>query len=170
MGALAAWVGGDDVRVQVLVPPRADPSTFEPSPRQLDNLADARAFLMVGGGMDDWVERIPGAVEGIPVTRVNEGLALREGGEGEGTGDPHTWLDPVLVRDAWLPRIVAQLAVARASGSRSAGERWPTPSPRWTRGCGSAWRRSRNGHAIWTGVQYRPVLSISSFYNNELRT
>ena len=107
LGALAAWVGGDDVRVQVLVPPRADPSTFEPSPRQLDNLADARAFLMVGGGMDDWVERIPGGVDGIPVTRVNEGLALREGGEGEGTGDPHTWLDPVLVRDAWLPRIVA---------------------------------------------------------------
>mgnify|MGYP003296543191 CR=1 FL=1 len=31
---------GEDVRVDVLVPPRADPSTFEPSARQLRDLAD----------------------------------------------------------------------------------------------------------------------------------
>ena len=30
-------------------------------------------------------------------------------------------------------------------------------------------QQGRNGQTIWTDVQYHPVLSISSFYNNELR-
>ena len=45
--------------------------------------------------------------------RLNEGIPLREGGRGEGTGDPHVWLDPVLVRERWLPKIVAALVEAR---------------------------------------------------------
>ena len=110
---LAALVGGPDVTVDVLVPPRADPSTYEPSPRQMQALAGARAFLLVGGGMDDWMLSVPGAPDEIAVVRVNEGIALRAGGGGEGTGDPHTWLDPVLVRERWLPRIVQALAEAR---------------------------------------------------------
>lgn len=110
---LAARVAGPDLRVDVLVPPRADPSTFEPSPRQLRELSDARAFLLVGGGMDDWMIEVPGGLAGVPVVRMNEGIALRAGGHGEGTGDPHTWLDPVLVRERWLPAIVGALAAAR---------------------------------------------------------
>src|SRR5690349_12823967 len=42
LGDLAASVGGPDVAVDVLVPPRADPSTFEPPPRRMQELADAR--------------------------------------------------------------------------------------------------------------------------------
>ena len=109
---LAAWVGGDDVRIDVLVPPRAAPATFEPSPRQIRNLAEARGFLLVGGGIDDWLKAVPAALARIPETRMNDGIPLRAGGEGEGTGDPHTWLDPALVRDSWLPRIQAALIAA----------------------------------------------------------
>ena len=113
LGDLAALVAGDDVTVDVLVPPRADPATFEPSPRQLRGLVGARVFILVGGGMDDWSQTVLGATEAIPRVRLNDGLTLREGGQGEGTGDPHVWLDPVLVRDSWLPRIVAALVTAR---------------------------------------------------------
>jgi ABC-type Zn uptake system ZnuABC Zn-binding protein ZnuA len=110
---LAAYVAGEDVRVDVLVPPRADPSTFEPSARQIRDLAGARGYLMVGGGMDEWLQAVPGALGSIAETRMNDGIALRAGGEGEGTGDPHTWLDPILVRDVWLPKIEAALIAAR---------------------------------------------------------
>ncbi|MSR35420.1 MAG: zinc ABC transporter substrate-binding protein [Gemmatimonadetes bacterium] len=113
LGDLAARVGGDDVRVDVLVPPRADPATFEPSPRQMQALTTARAFLVVGGGMDEWMVSVPGSLDGIPVVRMNDGIPLRAGGHGEGTGDPHTWLDPILVRDRWLPAIVEALVRAR---------------------------------------------------------
>ncbi len=123
LGDLAAHVAGDDVRVDVLVPPRADPSTFEPSPRQLRELSSARAFLIVGGGMDDWMVEVPGTLDGIPVVRMNEGLALRAGGHGEGTGDPHVWLDPMLVREHWLPRIVAALAGAHPEARAAIEER-----------------------------------------------
>jgi zinc transport system substrate-binding protein len=113
LGDLAAMVAGNDLRVDVLVPPRADPATFEPSARQIRAAAGARAYLMVGGGMDDWAQSVPDALASVPETRMNEGIALRAGGEGEGTGDPHTWLDPILVRDLWLPKIEAALVAVR---------------------------------------------------------
>ena len=106
-------VAGEDVAVTVLVPPRADPSTYEPSPKQLRDLVGASTFILVGGGMDDWSQAVLGATEELPTVRLNEGIQLRAGGLGEGTGDPHTWLDPVLVRDAWLPKIVAAVVAAR---------------------------------------------------------
>lgn len=111
LGDLTALVAGTDLTVDVLVPPRADPSTFEPSPRQLREITDARVFILVGGGMDDWSQAVLGGAEDIPRVDLNDGLTLRKGGEG--TGDPHVWLDPLLVRDAWLPRIVAALVAAR---------------------------------------------------------
>jgi len=58
---------------------------------------------------------VPGSVPTIAVVRMNDGLALREGGHGEGTGDPHTWLDPILVRDHWVPRLVGALVDANPS-------------------------------------------------------
>ena len=76
LGDLAARVGGDDVRVEVLVPPRADPSTFEPSARQIRDLTGARGYLMVGGGMDEWLDAVPGALDEIPRARMNDGIAL----------------------------------------------------------------------------------------------
>ena len=117
LGDLTKLVAGGDLVVDVLVPPRADPSTFEPAPQQLRQLVGARAFILVGGGMDDWSQAVLGATEDIPHVRLNDGIALREGGQGEGTGDPHVWLDPILVRDQWLPKLVAALSAARPDAS-----------------------------------------------------
>ena len=107
LGDLTTLVAGTDLTVDVLVPPRADPSTFEPSPRRLHELAGARAFILVGGGVDDWARSV---LEDIPRVVLNDGLALLEGSEDP--ADPHIWLDPILVRDSWLPRIVAALVAA----------------------------------------------------------
>ena len=111
LGDLTALVAGTDLTVDVLVPPRADPSTFEPSPRRLRELAGARAFILVGGGMDDWSQAVLAGTDDVTRVVLNDGITLRKGGEG--TDDPHVWLDPVLVRDSWLPRIVATLVAAR---------------------------------------------------------
>lgn len=123
LGDLAARIGGGAVRVEVLLPPRASASTFEPTARQMARLSGATAYVFVGGGMDRWAEAL--VQEGSEVERLTEGMTLRGGHEGEGeTGDPHVWLDPVLVRDYLLPRI--ETAVLRAAPDSAAAIRQRT--------------------------------------------
>jgi ABC-type Zn uptake system ZnuABC Zn-binding protein ZnuA len=113
---LIAWVGGDAVVVQTLLPPRASIHTWEASPAQIRSLSRARAFVTVGGGLDTWLEGMGADAPGLVTLRLTDGMELRraeeghehdhEHGEGgEATGDPHVWLDPILVRDAIVPRI-----------------------------------------------------------------
>lgn len=122
IGDLAARMGGDAVRVEVLLPPRAAPSTFEPTARQVARLSEASAYLFVGGGMDRWAESLVPTGSHAPAVRLTEGLELRGGhaheGEGE-SGNPHVWLDPVLVRDRLLPRI-GEILVEVAPGDAPA--------------------------------------------------
>jgi zinc transport system substrate-binding protein len=122
---LARSMAGQDVRVEVLLPARASPSTFEPSARQMALLSGASAYLFVGGGMDRWGERLVQA--GDVVVRLIDGMSLLAGHAHEGdpdTGNPHVWLDPVLVRDELLPRIESALvAAAPAHAAQIAGRR-----------------------------------------------
>jgi zinc transport system substrate-binding protein len=131
VGDLARRVAGDDVQVEVLLPARASPSTFEPTARQMALFSGASAYLFIGGGMDRWGERLiqPGdrtAAKTAVVVRLIEGMTLLEGDEHEGdpgTGNPHVWLDPVLVRDELLPRIEAVLTGAAPEHAAVIGER-----------------------------------------------
>lgn len=116
---LAARVGGDAVDVETLLPPRASIHTWEASPAQVRSLSRARAFITVGGGLDTWLEAMGSDTPGLITLRVTEGMTLRraeagrehgdepahEHGDEEASGDPHVWLDPLLVRDQILPRI-----------------------------------------------------------------
>lgn len=125
VGDLAAFLGGDAVRVEVLLPPRASPSTFEPTAREVARLSVGRAYLFVGGGMDPWAEAlVPGS--GAPlVIHLSDGMELHGGHEHEGgeTGNPHVWLDPVLVRDVLLPRLEEALVQVVPGAAPAIGER-----------------------------------------------
>ena len=125
VGDLTRSIAGEDVHVEVLVPPHASPATYEPMPRQIRALAGASAYLTVGGSVDAWVRALPGGLG--TETRLNDGIALRPGDGGGGgeaaTGDPHTWLDPLLVRDAWLPRLERVLGAARPDARERLAER-----------------------------------------------
>jgi ABC-type Zn uptake system ZnuABC Zn-binding protein ZnuA len=101
----------DLVRVEVLLPAGASPATFDVTPRQLRDLQDGSLFVMIGGGLDEWVSRLTeGSGRDTPVVRLSEGIPLMEGGGHEGSGNPHVWLDPILVRDHLLPRMRDALA------------------------------------------------------------
>lgn len=113
---LVARVAGDAVRVQTLLPPGASPSTWEVTPGQVRALSRAAGYMTVGGGLDGWLEDLAADAPGLRRLRLTDGLALRReaagarGGEGT-TGDPHVWLDPILVRDGLLPRISGFLQI-----------------------------------------------------------
>ena len=123
VGDLTRSIAGEDVRVEVLVPPHASPATYEPMPRQIRALAGASGYLTVGGSVDAWVRALPGGLGAGTETRLNDGVALRSAPDDAAEGDPHTWLDPLLVRDAWLPRMERVLGAARPDARERLAER-----------------------------------------------
>lgn len=126
----ARQVGGERVAVEMLLPAGAEPHTWEPSPRDIARLYDARVFIYNGAGMEPWADRLKGelAKKGVLVVEAAAGLATLQGtedaGEGAGAGggsgrvagtDPHVWLDPVLAGEM-VERIAAALAEADPAG------------------------------------------------------
>lgn len=124
-------IGGERVEVTTLIPAGASPHTFELTPAQARNVAEADLVVKVGMGLDDFTDRITASVgTGLATVTITEGIELiapaihkRPGsekppGHGEGEhnahthagGDPHVWLDPVLVREHIAPQIASALA------------------------------------------------------------
>jgi len=87
----AEWVervGGEGVEVIVLVPPGANPHTYEPTPRQLKRVVQADLYAIVGSGMEfelAWLGRI---------RRLNPRLFIVDCSKGVQrlADDPHLWL------------------------------------------------------------------------------
>lgn len=106
LALLAREVGGDDVAVQVLVPPGASPHTFEPRPSDVARLSEAALLVRSGGGDDAWASRLAAAAPQLPM------LVLAEALEARMPEVPHThaWLDPIAVRDALAPALAERLA------------------------------------------------------------
>ena len=111
---LVRALAGDTAEVRVLLPPGAHADTYEPTPRLAQAVAGARLLVKVGGGLDD---RVGGGAAGTPVVVLTEGMALADGDGHPGTGNPHVWLDPILVRDEVLPRLADALVALDSGGA-----------------------------------------------------
>ncbi|MBP1928106.1 zinc transport system substrate-binding protein [Methanolinea mesophila] len=91
-------VGGDHVTVQIVVPPGADPHTFEPTAGEIVRLSDSTLYFRVGPGLlpfeDVLVDRLREIEPGIRVIDSSEGIALLAGTDPDerGAPDPHIWL------------------------------------------------------------------------------
>jgi len=106
-------IGLEHVEVATLLPPGANPHTFEPTPAQMREVAAARVIVCIGAGLDTWATKLLAARSGpVTVVTVTDGLTLLGGGHGHEAhgGDPHVWVDPVLVRDHAVPAIAAALS------------------------------------------------------------
>ncbi|MBW1988610.1 MAG: zinc ABC transporter substrate-binding protein [Deltaproteobacteria bacterium] len=103
---LAQRVGGDLVDVSVMVPPGANPATFEPRPRQMAALSSARLYFAAGVPFEHaWLDRFASAAPGLEIVHTDRGIQkiplpknpLEQGGHShEGVLDPHVWTDPLL--------------------------------------------------------------------------
>jgi zinc transport system substrate-binding protein len=110
-------VGGDKVKTVVIIPPGADPHTYEPSPKEMGKASEACMYVTVGFDMpfeDVWIDRFESINSGTLIVNSSNGIKLRElaandhhDGEGaeehtgeletghEETGlDPHIWTSP----------------------------------------------------------------------------
>ncbi len=94
-------VGGELVKVEVLVGPGQSPATYEPTPRQLARLGMSRIYFRIGVPFENvLIKRMPGAIKGLDIVDMREGVTLRFFSQSGGSEipDPHIWLDPKRVK------------------------------------------------------------------------
>lgn len=110
-------IAGNLVSVESIYPPGADEHTFEPSQRDMMNIADAEMFFYIGLGLEGFVEKTKTTLknEDVDFISVGDKLVLPENSheseeketkhdeEGHhhehGDIDPHVWLDPIYAKE-----------------------------------------------------------------------
>ena len=111
-------VGGSHVSVSVLIPPGQGPHTFEPTPKQLSEMAGARIYFTVGLPFETrLIEKLATVSPNLKTVDCSAGIPRRTMGELErdehqspaaaspdayadaraaiGTLDPHLWMSPL---------------------------------------------------------------------------
>ncbi len=106
-------IGGDRVRVRVLVEPGQSPATYSPTPQQVARLAESQLLFSAGVPFEESL--LPKIRSSLPKLKIIDTLAGIEtrtmlvehkcSGKGDhdhthhkGEKDPHVWLSPLLVK------------------------------------------------------------------------
>jgi len=113
-------IGGEWVKVSVMVRPGANPATYEPRPLQMVALSGAKIYYAIGVPFEKtWLKKIAAVNPKMLVVHTEEGVEKRpmkgrhheegdgedrkkgkgeDAGENHGIKDPHIWLSPPLVK------------------------------------------------------------------------
>ena len=95
-------VGGGRVDVTAMVPPGANPHTYEVTPAQMAKLSAAKIYFKVGSPIEfelTWLDKLTAQNEGMTVVDCNEGIELIQSADPDEPGiDPHTWTSPQNVK------------------------------------------------------------------------
>jgi len=105
-------VGGEKVKVTVMVPPGASPHTHEPTPSQMAVLAEAEMYIKMGSGVEFelvWMDKLLTTNRDMLVVDCSQGIELKEmvaeqqkeheeESEPHDRMDPHIWMSPMNAR------------------------------------------------------------------------
>lgn len=110
---LVKQIGGEYVNPLVMLPPGASPATYEPGPRQMADLGQAKLYLAIGVPFEKvFLPRLKAQLPKLTVVPMQAGIKLRRleghhhhGEEGHehkkplpgheaGAPDPHVWMGP----------------------------------------------------------------------------
>ncbi|MBN2493383.1 MAG: zinc ABC transporter substrate-binding protein [Deltaproteobacteria bacterium] len=126
---LVERIGGQQVRVEVLVRPGQSPATYEPSPRQMAELGQASLYVRVGAPFERGVlDEIRKTYPGLELLDAREGLVLidKSGrpiapGAPPDSADHHVWLDPgrLAIQAEHIARALERLDPSHAEIYRS---------------------------------------------------
>ncbi|MGN1402101.1 MAG: metal ABC transporter solute-binding protein, Zn/Mn family [Bacillus sp. (in: firmicutes)] len=111
---LAEEIGGDEVTVTSVYPAGSDEHTYEPSQKDLIDMAEADLFLYIGHNLEGFVTKAKPVLEAenVPVAAIGELIDIdieshseedhdhdhsEEEAHDHGDVDPHVWLDPQLM-------------------------------------------------------------------------
>jgi zinc transport system substrate-binding protein len=95
-------VGGGRVDVTAMVPPGANPHTYEVTPAQMAKLSTAQIYFKVGSPIEfelTWLDKLIAQNRVMMVVDCNKGIELIQGADPDEPGiDPHTWTSPQNVK------------------------------------------------------------------------
>ena len=154
IGEFVSNVGGDNINLTVLMPPEADPHTYEPAPQDAGTIADADLVFYTGLMYEPapLIELLENSVCGSEaLAEVGESvfpIEFKEGGhddhdeeghddhddhgghEGHGHGayDPHFWFDPnrVVYASEFIESKLIELDPSNAASYQAAGDTYAT--------------------------------------------
>ena len=99
-------IGGENVRVEVMVGPGQSPATYEPTPKQMARLSGSAAYFYIGVPFENaWLRRLASLNPRMRLVDCRAGVGLgpdpiapeHEEQNGHAHLDPHIWTDPRLV-------------------------------------------------------------------------
>jgi zinc transport system substrate-binding protein len=104
----AERIGGERVNISVMVGPGQSPATYEPRPKQMAELSQAKLYFRIGVPFESvWIKRISEANPVMRVIDTRRGIRLlpmqahdhlNTPADGAAVEDPHIWLSPRLVK------------------------------------------------------------------------
>lgn len=121
--AILQEIVGDRFEIKAVLPPGADPHTYEMIPSDFKSIQNSLAFFYGSDKLDGWAAKIDvkNKIEMISLVPKQDLLDItvyhREG-ENEHLGiDPHFWTDPMTVK-AMLPNLVNALVKIDPNGEK----------------------------------------------------
>ncbi|MCW2948395.1 MAG: ABC-type metal ion transporter, periplasmic subunit [Actinoallomurus sp.] len=90
-------IGGDKVKVTQILKPNVDPHDYEPSPADVQAIAEADVVVENGVHLERWLDQtISSAGFHGTLVDTSKGVAVRRGNgtDEQAAGDPHIWQDP----------------------------------------------------------------------------
>jgi zinc transport system substrate-binding protein len=99
-------IGGEWIQVEALVKPGMSPHTYDPSPKQISDLSQAKVYFTIGMPFEfPLKQKISSNLKNLKVVDTRTGIELLPMMESsgphspsDGNYDPHIWLDPVRVK------------------------------------------------------------------------
>lgn len=110
-------IGGDRVKINVMVPPGTEPDNYEPKPQQIQALSQADAYIKIGIPFENiWISKLAKeqpkmlmidstkGIKRLPMVahehhdHEGENQEKMTNDSHENTLDPHIWLSPKLVK------------------------------------------------------------------------
>ena len=103
-GAIATQIGGSHVAVtNIISSPDQDPHSFEATPGQVRQVADAKVVIFNGGHYDEWMEKLLKASPRKDRITVNAAKVVNA----KHGGNPHLWYAP-----ATMPAVAKAITAA----------------------------------------------------------
>ncbi len=109
----AEQIAGDQASVESILPPGLDAHTYEPTTKEMIEIAESDAFIYNGAGLESYAIQISESIqsEDVKILEAAKGINLEEhvhnhegeedshedehAGHNHGDQDPHVWLDPI---------------------------------------------------------------------------
>jgi len=120
---LVERIGGPRVQVRSMVQPGFSPATYEPTPRQVKDLAMADLYVRTGVPFENaWMTRIRSANPTMLVLDAREAIPAHttEGDTTHDGHDPHAWTSPLLAKR--MGQNIRDALVALSPGDQEAFE------------------------------------------------